>query len=92
MAAADQTRWRRLVGVAGTEQDYRRLASEHQGQFLPCHAEGLMVYDIVGPPVCHQVMRHHRLAGLRFRYFYAHLERLGELQSRIDAVRSRRGR
>lgn len=56
-------------------------------EFCECHRTQ-MAYDIVGPHGFEK-MEVYRTAGVLFRYFDSHAERLADFQSRLDAAKRR---
>lgn len=86
----DFNRFDRLIGWDWTKRDYKNLAAHNGGEFLPCWHDVAMMFDVVGSTACQRIMEDARLAGVRFRYFNNHQERLAEFQQRLDAMKQRR--
>lgn len=73
-----------------SESVLRTFCEACGGEFVP-HPVALMAYDVIGVNdfMCRELVRRMRPAGVIFRYFDSHTDRLAEFQSRLDAAKRR---
>lgn len=75
------------------QRDFEEIATRYGGDFLECHAYNRpLTWDVIGDhPLLKPNMEAVRYAGVCFRYFKTHQERLDEFQKRLDAAKKLHG-